>query len=367
MAEGEDQGQEKSHDATPRKLEQAREKGDLPRSNDTQTLAAYVGLAAAVFIGGSWSAVGLGEAMMPAFTHPGAIAEDILQTGGSVLPEMMGRVLLAVAPAVLLPAVMIVALLVAQGSFVVAPDKVIPKVSRISPIENAKQKYGLHGLVEFAKSAVKVGAVSVVLYLVVISELPQMVLSTTLEARFLGGLLGEQFRAIMIGLLIVSAVIAAIDFAWQRFEFLKRNRMTHQELKDESKQTEGDPHLKAERRERARTVANQQMLLDVPKADVVIANPVHFAVALRWDKAKDTAPRCLAKGVDEMALRIREIAEREGVPVHEDPPTARSIHALVEIGQEVKPEHYRAVAAAVLFADEIRAKARPGEGRERAA
>ncbi|MEO1601820.1 MAG: EscU/YscU/HrcU family type III secretion system export apparatus switch protein, partial [Pseudomonadota bacterium] len=174
----------------------------------------------------------------------------------------------------------------------------------------------------------------------------------------LGGLLALQFEAILIGLLIVSAVIAFLDFAWQRFEFEKRNRMTHQELKEEAKQTEGDPHLKAERRERAKAAANQQMLLDVPKADVVIANPVHYAVALRWDKSKDAAPRCLAKGVDEMALRIREIAEREGVPVHEDPPTARSVHALVEIGQEVKPEHYRAVAAAILFADEIRAKAR---------
>lgn len=358
MAQGDDEGQEKVHDATPRKLEQAREKGDIPRSTDTQTLAAYIGLAVAGLLGGTWTATTLGEALTPIFARPYAIAEDVMRGGGSALPEIMGDVALAITPVLALPAALILALLIAQRSVIIAGDKVIPKLSRISPIDNAKQKYGINGLVEFAKSTVKVAAVAVILYIVVIAELPRIVLSPGLAPRFLGGLLALQFEAILIGLLIVSAVIAFLDFAWQRFEFEKRNRMTHQELKEEAKQTEGDPHLKAERRERAKAAANQQMLLDVPKADVVIANPVHYAVALRWDKSKDAAPRCLAKGVDEMALRIREIAEREGVPVHEDPPTARSVHALVEIGQEVKPEHYRAVAAAILFADEIRAKAR---------
>ncbi|MEM9147075.1 MAG: flagellar type III secretion system protein FlhB [Pseudomonadota bacterium] len=360
MAEGEDDGQEKAHDATPRRLEKAREQGDIPRSTDTQTLAAYIGLAAALFLGGSWAAIGLGEALRPAFAQPHALAEDILRGGASALPDMLGRIALSVAPVLGLPALLILVLLIAQRSIVVAPDKLAPKLSRISPIANAKQKFGLSGLVEFAKSVVKVAAVAAVLYTVLIAEMPRIVMASALDPRHLGGLLSIQFEAILIGLLIVSACIAFIDFMWQRFEFEKRNRMTHQELKEEAKQTEGDPHLKAERRERGRALANQKMLHDVPNADVVVTNPTHYAVALKWDREVDTAPRCIAKGVDEMAHRIREIAEREAIPVHADAPTARSIHALVEIGQEVQPEHYRAVAAAILFADEIRAKARVG-------
>jgi flagellar biosynthetic protein FlhB len=360
MAEGggEDGGQEKSHEATPRRLDKAREQGDVARSQDAQSFAAYVGLAVALLLGGGWSAVTLGEALLPAIAHPDALARDLLEGQGALLGEMLLRVAAAALPAVALPAVLVVALLFAQGAIIAAPDKLAPKLSRISPVANAKQKFGVSGLVEFAKSTAKIIAVSAVLYLVVISEMPFIARSPAFPPRALGGLLMEQLEAIMIGLLVVSAAIAFLDLAWQRFEFLKRNRMTHQEIKEESKQTEGDPHMRAERRARAQEVANQRMMLDVPNADVVIINPTHYAVALEWDRRPGSAPKCLAKGVDEVALRIREVAARAGVPVHEDAATARSIHALVEIGQEIRPEHYKAVAAAILFAERMRARAR---------
>ncbi|MHA1527614.1 MAG: EscU/YscU/HrcU family type III secretion system export apparatus switch protein, partial [Alphaproteobacteria bacterium] len=134
--------------------------------------------------------------------------------------------------------------------------------------------------------------------------------------------------------------------------------MSHQELKDEGKQAEGDPHIRAQRRERAHQIANNRMLLAVPEADVVIANPTHYAVALKWPRHDGSAPVCLAKGVDEIALAIRARAAEAGVPVQTDPPTARSLHGLVEVGQEIRPEHYQAVAAAIIFADEMRRKAR---------
>jgi len=359
MAEAEEGGHDKPHEATPRRLEQARARGDAPRSQDAQTLAAYVGLTAALLLGGGWSAVALGEALRPALADPAALAADILgQGGGGALPEMLGGVLRAARPAVALPAAGVLALLLAQRAIVPAPEKIAPKLSRISPIANARQKYGLTGLVEFAKSSLKVAAVAGVLYWAVAREMPAIAAAAGAPVRALGPLLDRQLTVMLSGVLAVSAAVAVLDLLWQAHDFARRNRMSHQELREETRQTEGDPQLRAERRARARANATNRMMLDVPKADVVVTNPSHVAVALAWDRAPGSAPRCLAKGVDEVALRIREVAARAGVPVREDPATARSLHALVAVGHEIRPEHYKAVAAAILFADRMRARAR---------
>jgi flagellar biosynthetic protein FlhB len=359
MAEGEDSAQEKSHEATPRRLERAREQGDVPRSQDAQTFAAYLGLALAAAIALPWASRRLGETLMAPLAHPHDMAHGLM-TGGAdeLLSALMVRVLLPALPFVAAPALLVIALLLAQRGIVLAPDKAMPKLSRLSPIANARQKYGPDGLVEFAKSAVKLTAVGAVLGIVIAGEVDRLGSYVARPPGALGALLAEQFEALIIGVLIVTAVVGFFDLLWQQAEHLRRNRMTHQDLKEEGKQAEGDPHMKAERRERARAMANNRMLLDVPESTVVITNPTHYAVALKWDRAPGTAPLCLAKGVDEMAHRIREIAECHDVPVHRDPPTARALHALVEVGQEVPPEHYRAVAAAILFAERMRAEAR---------
>ena len=134
--------------------------------------------------------------------------------------------------------------------------------------------------------------------------------------------------------------------------------MTHEEVKEESKQSEGDPYMKAQRQNRGRQIASNRMLLAVAEADVVIANPTHYTVALKWSRSDGSAPVCVAKGVDEIARTIRERAEIANIPVNIDPPTARVLHAVVEVGQEIPAEHYRAVAASIIFADEMRRKAR---------
>jgi len=153
-------------------------------------------------------------------------------------------------------------------------------------------------------------------------------------------------------------LMLGIDVVWQRFDHARRLRMSFQELREENRQSEGDPHVKAQRRNRAEAIATNRMLLDVPKADVVIVNPTHVAVALRWSRAKGSAPVCVAKGEDAVALRIREVAETAGVPLHADPPTARALHAAVPVGREIAPEHYRTVAAAIRFSERMRAAAR---------
>jgi flagellar biosynthetic protein FlhB len=134
--------------------------------------------------------------------------------------------------------------------------------------------------------------------------------------------------------------------------------MTLKELKDESKEAEGDPHLKQHRRMRAQELALNQMMGEVPNADVIIVNPTHYAVALKWSRMPGAAPECVAKGVDEVALRIREAATEAGVPIHSDPPTARALYATTDIGREIDPDHYEPVAAAIRFAEAMRQKAR---------
>jgi flagellar biosynthetic protein FlhB len=176
------------------------------------------------------------------------------------------------------------------------------------------------------------------------------------------GMITAELSRLLTGFLMVvlavSLSIAAIDYVWQYFEHIRKNRMSHKELRDEAKESEGDPHLKGERRRRGMDIATNRMLADVPKADVVIVNPTHYAVALKWSRKKGAAPTCVAKGVDEVAARIREAAAEAGVPVHRDPPTARALHATVEIGREIGADHYKAVAAAIRFAERMRARAR---------
>ena len=153
-------------------------------------------------------------------------------------------------------------------------------------------------------------------------------------------------------------LIALADLLWQKYHHLQKLRMSHKEMQDESKESEGDPHMKGKRRQRAQEIATNQMLHDVPRADVIIVNPTHYAVALEWARKPGTAPVVVAKGVDDVARRIREVAAESNVPIHSDPPTARALHATVKIGHEIDPEHYRAIAAAIRFATEMRAKAK---------
>jgi flagellar biosynthetic protein FlhB len=153
---------------------------------------------------------------------------------------------------------------------------------------------------------------------------------------------------------VAALVIGLADLVWQRLHHLSRNRMSRKELEDELREAEGDPMLKGQRRQAAVAIAMNQAAAAVPKADVVIVNPTHYAVALAWDRGAGRAPVCVAKGVDEVALQIRRLAAEAGVPLRSDPPTARALHATVAVGEEIPRSHFRAVAAAIRFADKVR-------------
>ena len=183
-----------------------------------------------------------------------------------------------------------------------------------------------------------------------------MVMNTT--PMIVAGLLGRLCIEFLFVVLAVSLSIGGIDALWQHKEHLRKNRMSRKEVMDENKATEGDPHMKQQRRQRGYDIATSQMMADVPTADVVIVNPTHYAVALRWSRKRGEVPVCVAKGVDEIARSIREIAMESGVPIQSDPPTARALYATTDIGQEIDESHYQGVAAAIRFAEDMRKRAR---------
>lgn len=349
---------EKSFEPTPRKLEEARRKGEVPRSVDVITAAAYGGvlLAAASFGGAGMLAVG--GALSTLLAAPDQLAGDWFGGGSTALGGAIGgRLVGALLPWFILPAAAAFLAILAQQSLVFAPSKIAPRLSRISPLETAKQKFGRNGLFEFFKSFVKLAVYSLLLGLFLLARMDDVMATVSLSPRAaIAALLRLGFDFLVIALLIAAA-IAAIDLLWQRAEHRRRHMMTRQEVLDETKESEGDPHLKQARRQRGQEIAMNRMLADVPDADVVIVNPAHYAVALAWSRAPGDAPVCVAKGVDEIAARIREAAQAAGVPIHRDPPTARAIWRVVEIGQQIRPEHYRAVAAAIRFAETLRAQA----------
>ena len=357
MSDGDDSG-EKTHEPSQKKLDDARKKGEVPRSADLTTAAAYGGFVLAALAFGATSIEGTGTALTVLLGQADALAlEAFSGCAGPVFGGLMLRLGATLAPWFAIPAALALLTVIAQRALVIAPSKLAPKLNRISPLSNAKNKFGRSGLFEFFKSFVKLALYSVVLGLYLTHQLPRIIGVLHLSP----GLAAAEFARLTVSLLMLVLVVAlalgGVDFVWQRAEHLRKHRMSRKEIMDEFKQSEGDPAMKQQRRQKAVAVAMNQMMADVPEADVVIVNPTHFAVALKWDRASPEAPLCVAKGVDAVAARIREIALENAVPIHSDPPTARALHASVEIGEEIRSDHYQAVAAAIRFAEAMRDRA----------
>ena len=352
---------DKSHEPTQKKLDDARKKGEIPRSADLSVAAGYGGLLLCVLMAGFGSVQALGSSFTTLLDQPHSLAPLVFEgdprapMGGLAISVFRG-----VLPWFLFPILTILAVLTAQRGFTFTPTKLQFKISRISPISNAKNKYGRTGLFEFAKSFTKLGVYSFCLGMFLKARLPEMSSAPMGDPTYAISLLARVATEFIMVAFLIALTIGGIDFLWQRAEHMRKNRMSDKEMRDEHKEAEGDPHMKQTRRGRAQEIALNQMMTEVPKADVVIVNPTHYAVALSWSRQKGAAPVCVAKGIDEIALKIRHTAEEAGVPVRSDPPIARALYATTNIDQEIAPEHYRAVAAAIRFADLMRKRARWG-------
>ena len=356
-----EEGADRSHDASPRKLAEARRKGDHARAPDLLTAAGYLGLLIVAMALGPETLRALGTVLLAPIDQPERLVPLIFEAPATgAAGRLMREVLRAVWPWFAVPALTVLLALFATRALVFTPSKLMPKLERLSPLENARNKYGRRGLFEFFKSFGKLCLYSAVLGFFLSSRLEQIAASVALPAGEAAGRLAELMRALLGLAVLVAAALGVIDQLWQRAEHLRRLRMSQKELRDEQKEAEGDPMFKQHRRARAQEIALSRMIAEVPRADVVITNPTHVAVALRWERTPGSAPACVAKGQGEIARRIREIAAEHGVPLHADPPTARALFATTEVGSQIAPEFYRPVAAAIRFSEEMRARARRG-------
>ena len=359
MAEDEGPGGEKTHDPTPQKLEKARKKGDIAKSADVSVAASYLGLLVVFMAVGGGAISAASHGLTPFIASADLLTGAILGPGGlKMSAALLGQAIGPLVPIFLIPAAAVLASIIAQQAFVVSPEKIIPKFNRVSPIAGAKNKFGLNGIVEFLKTTIKMSFVSILVGIYLYRTQDQIIASAQMGPHGLTMMMAKIIIDILVMVTVLSVLVGIGDFLWQKYSHNKKLLMSFQELRDENKESEGDPHTKNQRRQRGREIATNRMLLDVPKADVIVVNPTHYAVALKWDKGKKSAPKCVAKGEDEIAARIRETAMASGVPIHSDPPTARAIYATVKIGHEIRPDHYKAIAAALRYADAMREKAR---------
>jgi len=265
------------------------------------------------------------------------ITNALMRLGQLLMLPVLLLIVAAIAPSVL------------QHGLLFAWESIEPKLERLSPIAGFGRIFSMKGMVEFVKGLIKSLVVGAVVYWLLRPEFDR---ADTLLNLDVADMMREVWLVtvrVMIGVVAVMAVIAAADFLYQRFDFMRQMRMSKQEQKEEYKQSEGDPLVKGRLKQIRAQRARQRMLANVPKADVVVTNPTHYAVALQYDIAKMAAPRMVAKGVDAVAQRIREVAKQHNVPVIENPPVARALYAAIDVDEEIPAEHYKAVAQIIGY------------------
>lgn len=355
----ENESHDKPHDPSQKKLLDARKKGDFGKSSDLNTSMSYAGVLVVAFGFGTSSLITLSGGLLSFIARPDQLSSFIFDYPISSVWSSLGFVVIAnILPWFIFPSLGVLFSLCVQRSFVLAPDKLRFKINRISLVANWKNKFGTRGLFEFFKSFVKLAIFSVLLAIFLFLESDRMISAAALSSAQVVDIWMELCLVILCFVLVTSLVISLVDVVWQKYSHFQKNRMSDKELKDEVKESEGDPYFKSARRAKAQEISMNQMLQGVKSADVVVVNPTHFAVALKWAKGIDRAPACVAKGRDEMAFKIREVADMASVPIFRDPPTARGLYADISIDQEIAPKYYRAVAAAIRFSEAMRDKQR---------
>lgn len=355
MAEGPDDS-EKTEDPSQRKLDDAHKKGDVAKS---QEVTLWFGLLAITL-----GALMLPELLTESFKSimraliekPHEIAVDgenlrelAFRLGGAVLGALAVPLLLLAAGGVLGNMI--------QHAPVLSAEQMKPKLSKISPMAGFKRLFSSQSLVNFAKGIVKLIIVGIAMSLVLWPERARMVDSVSLDPSAILPLAQMLAIKMLVVVIVVMGLIAAADYSYQRMKWFQKQRMSVKEQRDEYKQMEGDPAVRAKLRQLRIERGRRRMMSAVPQATVIVTNPTHYAIALKYEKGMN-APLCLAKGVDKVALRIREIATDNDVPIVENPPLARALHATVEIDDEIPAEHYKAVAQVIGYVLGLKAKLR---------
>jgi flagellar biosynthetic protein FlhB len=348
VAEGADP-ESKTEEATPRKLEDARKKGDVARSMDVGSAASLLGAAAVLLGAGGYFATSMAEQLLPFIASPHAMLGG-LEAGAGV--EIGAQALWAIAP--FLGAVMLATIIggaggnLAQSGLLFTAEKMKPQWERVSPMAGFKRIFGPDGLVQFLKTFLKLLAVGAICWFVLKPHVREFENLAAMSPAAILPFARDLAIALMASALVFLSFTAGADYLWQRYRFAERMKMTKEELKEDYKQSEGDPHVKAKLKQIRAQRSRQRMMQNVPTATVVVTNPTHYSVALRYEKG-DAAPVCVAKGVDALALRIREVAREHSVPIVENVPLARALYAAVDVDETIPREHFEAAAKVIGF------------------
>ncbi|OBZ96529.1 flagellar biosynthesis protein FlhB [Pararhizobium polonicum] len=334
----------KTESPSEKKMTDAIEKGNTPFSREVTMFASVVAIYIFVVFFLPQGFATVAEALKDVFEQPEAWRIESSTDVVALVSHLLWKASALLIPFFTLLIVFGIGSSILQNLPSPVLDRIAPKMNRISPASGFKRIYGIQGVVEFAKSFAKVAVVSLIIVLTLWNDYYATLDSMFSDPLTIFATISKDFNQIMIVVLISTAVIAIADFFWTRHHWYTELRMTKQEVKEELKQSQGDPIIRARLRSIARDRARRRMITSVPRATLVIANPTHYAVALRYVREEGDAPVVVAKGQDLVALKIREIAEKNGIPVFEDPPLARSMFAQVSVDSVIPPVFYKAVA-----------------------
>ena len=355
MAEGADP-ESKTEDATPRKLEDARKKGDVAKSMDVGAALSLMGASVIVLGAGGYFATSMAEQLLPFIASPHTMLGG-LEAGAGI--EIGMQALWAVTP--FLGAVMLATIVggaggnLAQSGIMFTGDKLKPQWNRVSPMAGFKRLFGPDGLMQFLKTFVKLLVIGMICWLVLKPHVREFENMAAMPPAMILPFARDLAIALMVSALVFLGFTAGADYLWQRYRFAERMKMTKEEVKEDYKQSEGDPHVKAKLKQIRAQRSRQRMMQNVPKATVIVTNPTHYSVALRYEK-DDAAPVCVAKGVDALAMRIREVAREHSVPIVENVPLARALYASVDVDETIPREHFEAAAKVIGFVMQSRKK-----------
>ena len=340
---------EKTEKATPKKRRDERKKGNVFLSKDAVTAVSLIASFYALKVFASTIFTGVQDLVRRYISLAGT-TEVFASSDIATTFTDLGLVFLKCAmPLVLVSALVAVVVTMAQTKMLFSPKAFAPKFNRINPLNGIKKMFSMRAIVELLKSLFKIVVLLYVVYTVLIDEvvtLPTLIDMTPVSAI---NKTGEIIMDVVLKSGIAFVFLAAADYLYQWWDYEKNMKMSKQEIKDEYKQIEGNPQIKGRQRNLQQQRSRQRMMQNVPEADVVIRNPTHFAVALKFDRDKDRAPRVVAKGMDQLALRIVKVAEENDVYVTEDKPLARALYDAVEVGDEIPEEFYKAIAKILAF------------------
>ena len=348
--------QEKTEKATPKKRADARKKGQVAQSREVPSVLILMSALGVFFFGGAWMFWSLAGFMGGVFQNIATFRIQEIATASTLFKEIFTTAVTLVLPVMLFVFVAGLGGNVVQFGFLIHGEKLTPQLKRLNPIKGMKRLISLKSLVELVKSVFKLAIVGGIAYLLVKGELNTIPSLVQLQVGEIAAFMARVSIKICFYVCLVLIALSLVDYAYQRWEHEKSLKMTKQEVKDEHKQTQGDPKIKARIRKIQLEVAQRRMMEAIPEADVVITNPTHLAVALKFDANEMMAPCVTAKGAGFIAQKIKQLAEEHQVPIVENKPLARTLYKATELGDMIPVELYQAVAEVLAYVYRLKGK-----------